>query len=159
MHVSPSTGYRRSTKFQTCSVDTGSLAAMELINKIGPFPKSSLWTTNAPKSGFTLFIPSSAVFLSTPASTQTSNATATFCGCSRYAKSLKSSFVTVDSSAVVKAVFRKFATGAMVSTISFSPIIIFPLKGIVFARESLTLSKVGPISSKWSGRALVITPI
>ena len=34
--------------------------------------------TNAPRSGLTFFIPSSAVFLSTPASTHTSNATATF---------------------------------------------------------------------------------
>ena len=70
-------------KFQICNVETGSLAAMELTNKIGPFPKSSLFTTRAPRSGLTFCMPASAMSVFTPAALQTSRATATFWGCSK----------------------------------------------------------------------------
>ena len=52
-------------------------------NKIGPFPKSSLFTTRAPRSGLTFCMPASAMSVFMPAALQTSRATATFWGCSK----------------------------------------------------------------------------
>ena len=71
---------------QICKVETGSLAAIPLINLLFFLLILRSHEINAPTSGCTLYIPFIATSLLTPAALQASNATAMLDGCSMYAK-------------------------------------------------------------------------